>query len=81
MGLIKSYGRDKAVLVGFLQNFSKVAKKDELGFFGVETAWLAENLNMPKRTLLRLIREAESDRLIQYKPGKNQNSKPKFKIF
>lgn len=81
IGLAKRYGLAEASLVGLLANFSRVVKKDERGFFAVETAWIAENLGLPKRTTIRVIQSAASHHLIQYRPGKNQNVKPKFKLF
>jgi hypothetical protein len=80
-GLVERYGLEEAALTGVLLSFSKVAEKDERGFFAVETAWLAKRLHFSKMKLLRVVQNAKTHHLIQYKPGKNQNEKPKFKIF
>lgn len=80
-GLIERYGLEEAALAGVLLSFSKVAIKDEQGFFAVETAWLAKRLHFSKAKLLRVIQSAKVHHLVQYNPGKNQNEKPKFKIF
>lgn len=81
IGLAERYGLGEAALVGFLFNFSKVAQKDEHGYFMVETGWIAHKLGISKKTLLRRVSSAADHKLINYKPGANQNSKPKFKIF
>lgn len=80
-GLVERYGLEEAALAGVLLNFSKVAKKDERGFFAIETAWLAKRLHFSKKKLLRVVQNAKTHHLIQYQPGKNQNEKPKFKLF
>ena len=81
LGIASKFSMNEALLVGFLMNFSKTAEKDERGFFAAETAWIAESLGMSKRTMIRIIQSAASHHLVQYEAGKNQNVKPKFKLF
>lgn len=79
--IAEKFGGREALLLGFLFNKSKVAKKDRRGFFGCDIAYIARGLNMSRPTVRGLCRTAADHHLIHYEPGKNQNAKPRFKIF
>ena len=79
--LIRRYGVAEIALVRFLFGKSRVLKKDSQGFFGCEIAYIARELRMSRPTVRGLCRSAAEHHLIYYEPGKNQNRKPRFKIF
>lgn len=79
--MAQKFGFKEAAIVCFLFNKSKVAKKDRRGFFGCDIAHIARELKMSRPTVRKLCVSASGHHLIHYEPGKNQNQKPKFKIF
>lgn len=81
LSLVQRYGVEEVAIVRFLLGKSRVLQKDSRGFFGCEISYIADSLALSRPTVRRLCRSAAGHNLIHYEPGKNQNAKPRFKIF
>ncbi len=78
--LLPVIGTDETVLLAILENAAKVWKKDQNGYFAIFTTYLMEKTGWWQgriaRTRARLVKLG----LLEYTPGKNQNSPGKYKI-
>ena len=73
-------GTDVALLLAELRYLSKTLKKDDRGYFRVETAHLSKMLGYSKDKILRMRDKLVRNGKIDLVQGSNQNMKPRYKL-
>ena len=70
-----------AILYSYLKFLSKRAEIDEHGYFRLDSRPICSKLRLDRQVLNRMRRRLMVKGLIDYIPGKNQNIKPRYKVF
>lgn len=78
--LVAKYGADVAVLYAFLKFVGRKSRRDNYGYFCFDAKFFSRGLKWNRNKLHRVRRNAVDAGLIEFIPGTNQNSKPRYKI-
>jgi hypothetical protein len=78
--LVDRLGLDAAFLYTLLKNISKIRKKDKTGFFDLWTSYIVKRTKWSKPKVIKIRRKIISAGLIEFRQGKNQNHKNKYKM-
>lgn len=78
--LLPLIGSDEVLLLAILENAAKVWKKDQSGYFSIFTTYLAQKTGWGKVRVIKARTRLVELNLLDFTPGKNQNSPGKYKI-
>ena len=80
MRLVRELGSDEAILYAFLQNCSKVWKKDADGYFTVFSSYIMKETGLGHTKFYKTRDRIIEVGLLRFKQGVNQNIKNKYKL-
>ena len=78
--LVQEIGLDAAFLHAVLKNASQVWSKDDDGYFAIWTKYLMQQAGWGKDKTIKTRDALIKAGLLEFKQGKNQNSKNKYKM-
>lgn len=71
---------DELLLLALLQFVSKKFKKDEYGYFRLDSGFITENTGMNRQKIKRVRDRLIKLDIVEYIPGFNQNQKPRYRL-
>ena len=80
LGLVRQLGPSPALLLVYLRYIASRQATDPHGYFSVDSGFIAEALGFTRKQQQRARSALIAAGLLDYLPGKNQNTKSRFKL-
>lgn len=79
--LMAKYGLDLAVFISYLKFVERNRPRDNYGYFCFDSSYALKVLPYGLTKFKQIRKQAVEAKLIDYIPGNNQNTKPRYKVY